>query len=54
MSVDLNRLSEKLKRQKPVGVNREGQLTEQNPDNDGSRESRRGRTTLHPKRFFID
>ncbi len=52
MSVDLNRLKEKLKSQKNVSVDRNGTLDERDPVNDGSRSEPRGRTTLEPKRFF--
>ena len=52
MEVDLNRVAEKLKKQKPMGVSRDGTLKEDNPHNDGSRESKKGDTTLEPRRFF--
>ena len=52
MAVDLNQLAEKLKRQKNVGVNRNGQLTQVNPRNDGSQSNANGDSTLETKRFF--
>lgn len=53
MAVDLNKVAEKLRRQKSLGVTRDGSLREQDPNNDGSRQSRQGLTTLSPKRFFV-
>lgn len=50
MSVDLNRLADRLKSQRPVGVNQNGQLTPTDPGND---RARGGNTRLEPKRFFI-
>ena len=52
-NMDLNRIKEKLRNRSSMGVNRNGQLREQNPNNDGSRDSQRGLTTLKPERFFI-
>ena len=54
MALDLNRIAEKLKRQRDLGVNRDGTLQESNPVNDGTKEDNnsKGRTTLSPKRFF--
>ena len=50
MAIDLNKLAEKLKQQRNVGVARDGRLIDRDPDNDGSRNSG-GFTTLEPKRF---
>lgn len=52
MAVDLNKLSEKLKGERPVSVSREGQLDEKDAKNDGSKENTDGKTTLKPKKFF--
>jgi hypothetical protein len=53
MAIDLNKLAEKLKQQRNVGVTRDGRLTDQDPRNDGNRnESSNTGTTLNPKRFF--
>jgi len=52
MAMDLNKIREKLKNRTPLGVTRDGQLQEQDPRNDGTREERRGQTTLKPERFF--
>ena len=50
MAIDLNRIRERLKRQRPVNVRTDGSITPNNPHNDGTREGRGG-TTLEPKRF---
>ncbi len=53
MSVDLNKIMEDVKSQKPLGVNMEGQVQEDNPRNDGTQEgNNKGYTTLEPQRFF--
>lgn len=52
MAMDLNKIREKLKNRTPLGVTRDGQLQEQDPRNDGTREERNIPTTLTPKRFF--
>ncbi len=52
MAVDLNKLREKLRDRRPMGVDRDGRITTENPRNDGSREDAKGHTTLEPKRFF--
>ena len=52
MAVDLNKLAEKLKQQRNVGVTRDGRLMEKDPQNDGSQGSSQEGTTLTPKRFF--
>ncbi len=49
--VDLNKLAERLKQQKPVGVSKDGSLVQTNPRNDGTRNDESA-TTLEPKRFF--
>lgn len=51
--VDLNKIAEKLKKQKTMGVTREGKLTESNPYNKGEKAAEGSATTLEPKRFFI-
>jgi hypothetical protein len=51
VSVDLNKVADKLKKRKPLGVNRGGQIMESNPGNDGNRST--GKTTLEPQRFFL-
>ena len=50
--MDLNKLAEKLKAQRNVGVNRNGSLTSADPRNDGSEASVKDGTTLEPRRFF--
>tara|TARA_B100000315_G_C14544659_1_gene572644 strand:- start:983 stop:1141 length:159 start_codon:yes stop_codon:yes gene_type:complete len=50
--MDLNKLAEKLKAQKNVGANREGQLVPDDPRNNGNQGNTNGFTTLEPKRFF--
>jgi hypothetical protein len=45
MAVDLNKLAEKLNRQREISVTRDGQLTEANGSSDN-------RTKLEPKRFY--
>jgi len=52
MQMDLNKIREKLKNRTPLGVTRDGQLQEQDPRNDGTREERNAPTTINPKRFF--
>ena len=52
MSVDLNKMAEKLRRQREVGVSRDGKLIDKNPSNDGTEEDKKGHTTLRPQRFF--
>lgn len=54
MSVDLNTLAEKLRAQKNVGANRNGQLTPVDPRNNGFQDNSNGNTTLEPKRFFLN
>lgn len=53
MSIDLNKVAEKLKSQRAVGVTKEGQLTDKNPGNDGTSPSSSGQTTLEPQRFYL-
>ena len=53
IAVDLNELAKKLKKQKSVGVARDGRLVSENPRNDGTSEDPDGKTTLEPKRFFV-
>jgi len=52
VSIDLNEVAEKLKKQKALGVTRDGRLVDQNPRNDGTLTDNKGGTTLEPKRFF--
>ena len=52
MSIDLNKMAEKLKKQREIGVSRDGKLTDKNPSNDGTDEGKKGNTTLTPQRFF--
>ena len=52
MTVDLNKLGDKLRKQRNVGVTRDGGLTNVDPGNDGSRENTNA-TTLKPQRFFV-
>ena len=49
---DFNRIADSLKKQRPIGVTKEGQLVERNPNNDGLREDSKGFTTLKPEKFF--
>jgi len=51
-SVDLNRIADKLKREKSIGVGQDGKLIEDNPNNNGTNENKKGETTLNPQRFF--
>lgn len=54
MPVDLNKIAEKLKKQRGIGVTRDGRLTDNNPENDGSGNTQDSEnvTTLKPQRFF--
>ncbi len=52
MAVDLNKVAQKLREQRGLGVTRDGRLTDNNPDNDGTRREINNTTTLEPKRFF--
>lgn len=52
MAVDLNKLAEKLKQQRNVGVTRDGRLSDRDPRDDGSHGQPPNGTTLTPKRFF--
>ena len=53
MAIDLNKLAEKLKQQRNVGVIRDGRLMDRDPRNDGSqRLLPNSGTTLNPKRFY--
>lgn len=53
MAVDLNKLAQKLKQQRNVGVSRDGRLIERDPQNDGSQSNPSNVTTLEPKRFYV-
>lgn len=53
MSVDLNKIRDKLKSQQPIGLNKQGQLTDKDPRNDGTEDHSNGQTTLTPQRFFV-
>ena len=50
-NIDLNELARKLKNQQPIGVDRNGPLQTQNPENRGENPNTNG-TTLEPKRFY--
>jgi hypothetical protein len=50
---DLNKIREKLRSQRGVGVTRNGSLVEADPHNKGDKPNVEGTTTLEPKRFFI-
>lgn len=50
---DLNKIRDKVKRQKNVGVDKNGQLKEKDPINNGDMENSQGVTTLKPERFFV-
>ena len=50
---DLNKIRDKLKQQKSMGVNREGGIVETNPNNKGEKPNAQGVTTLDPNRFYI-
>ncbi len=52
MPVDLNELQRKLKKQRNIGVTRDGKLTPSDPRNDGTEKGSGENTTLEPKRFF--
>ena len=51
MSVDLNKIAEKSKRLRNIGVSRDGKLSTRDPGNDGSKDNADA-TTLETKRFF--
>lgn len=53
MAVDINKLADRMKQQKPVGANRNGTLTDADPKNDGTNDAKAGNTTMDPRRFFI-
>ncbi len=53
MAVDLNSVAKKLKSQRSVGVTKDGQLTDKDPRNDGTRATPSGQTTLEPQRFYV-
>ncbi len=50
---DLNKIAEKLKKQKNVGVDKNGQLKEKDPFNNGDMGNSQGATTLMPEKFFL-
>lgn len=52
MAVDLNKLAQKLKEQRKIGVTKDGKLTTKDPRNDGNHPPTANGTTLTPKRFF--
>ena len=52
MAVDLNKVAEKLKQQRNIGVTKDGRLIERDPQNDGSQNLPQEVTTLTPQRFF--
>ncbi len=51
MAVDLNKIAEKSKRLRNIGVTKDAKLTTNDPRNDGSKENSDA-TTLETKRFF--
>ena len=59
MAIDLNKIAEKLKRQKALTVTKNGQLVESHPVIDGNSFNDRGNqeyavySTLEPKRFAL-
>jgi hypothetical protein len=50
---DLNKIRDKLKQQRSMGVNREGGIVENNPNNKGEKTNAEPVTTLEPNRFYI-
>ena len=52
MAVDLNKLAERLRQQRNIGVARDGRLLDRDPRNNGSQSQPSNGTTLTPKRFF--
>ncbi len=54
MAVDLNKVAEKLRNQRNVGVQKDGRLVERDPRNDGTRSNANNSTTLEPKRFYVN
>ena len=50
---DLNKIRDKLKQQRSMGVDRDGTIVETNPNNKGDKPSADGVTTLEPNRFYI-
>jgi hypothetical protein len=53
MAVDLNKVAEKLKKQRTLGVDRDGSLTDVNPMDDRAQENNKDLTTLIPQKFFV-
>lgn len=53
MAIDLNQIAEKLKKQKNIGVTRDGRLINKDPKTEGEQENPHGNTVLEPKRFFF-
>lgn len=52
MALDMQKIRQKLQTQRPVGVDRQGRISPQDPRNDGTRDDRRGRTTLIPGKQY--
>jgi hypothetical protein len=50
---DLNEIRKKLKQQRPMGVTKDGDMVETNPNNKGDKPNAEGVTTLEPNRFYI-
>jgi len=50
---DLNKIRDKLKQQRSMGVDREGGIVETNPNNKGDKPDSEAVTTLEPNRFYI-
>ncbi len=53
MALDLKKAKSKLRKQQPMGVSLDGKLTEENPRNDGTNDSKQGHTTLLPQKHFV-
>lgn len=50
--IDLNQIADKLKKNRGLGVTKNGQLINKDPKTEGEQENPQGTTTLEPKRFF--
>ena len=51
--MNVERIKEKLREQKNVGVTKDGTLVERNPHNDGSRETSSGITTVQTEKSYL-
>lgn len=56
MALDFNKVANKLKKRKNLGVTKDGKLNERDPFNNGNSniENSQEATTLKPERFFVN